>query len=518
MAFGFRVSTVRCSAVIALRRARRRGIAVALVTCTGTSLALAGPADTGSSRSVRFERNVWQQLTDWLAGPPAPPVQFGAACASIAQLPVIPAALAGPVAGPMPVLTNTCESLADTRADATGTAVGVASPGPNVVTLLRELRWQIRDHAAAERGSFLASDAVDGTASHVDRAQQSTEPPAMSPPDCSPGGGCETRAVMPAAGTDTLAPVHPLASIATQRTSVWTILGFLLWPMLVVVLVFVVGWALKRWFRYDKSLLRAARAGLRRGRFHVEYQPVVGVRRARCVGVEALLRWDNEKYGALGPAHYMEFIESSSLIGPMTRFVLSRAAQDLREISAPKSLYLGVTAPASYLVSSAFIGDLGDIGSLGLPPLILKIGAGSATKFRKRLVPMMAQARDKGIRFALSGLRPTDVGFELPADMTFEMVKIDREVLGMDPDERSRQISALTSMGHEMGAVVVVEGIENAAHHNIARASRAEFGQGFFYSRALGARQLKAFLQTVNAPSSKAAGAATVLGWRVRNF
>jgi EAL domain-containing protein (putative c-di-GMP-specific phosphodiesterase class I) len=288
--------------------------------------------------------------------------------------------------------------------------------------------------------------------------------------------------------------------------------------MLGVVLVIVVGWVLKRWFRYDRSLLRAARAGLRRGRFHVEYQPVVGVRRARCVGVEALLRWDNEKYGALGPAHYMEFIASSSLIGPMTRFVLSRAAQDLREIGAPKSLYLSVTAPASYLVSSAFIADLGDVDSLGRPPLILKIGAGSARKFRKRLVPMMAQARDKGLRFALSGVRPTDVGLELPADMTFEMVKIDREVLGMDPDERTRQINALTSMGHDMGAVVVVEGIENAAHHNIARASRAEFGQGFFYSRALGASQLKAFLQTANTSSSKPAGAATVLAWRVRNF
>jgi EAL domain-containing protein (putative c-di-GMP-specific phosphodiesterase class I) len=493
-------------------------MAVVLVTCTGTSLALAGPADTGSSRSVRFERNVWQQLTDWLAGPPAPPVQFGAACASIAQLPVIPAALAGPVAGPMPVLTNTCDSMDETRADATGTAAAMASSGPNVVTLLRELRWQISDHAAAERGGLLASDAVAGTASRVDRAEQPQDPPAMPTPDCSLGRGCETQAVSPSIDTDTLVSVQPSASTATQRTSVWTILGFILWPVLVVVLVVVVGWALKRWFRYDKSLLRAARAGLRRGRFHVEYQPVVSVRRARCVGVEALLRWDNEKYGTLGPAHYMEFIESSSLIGPMTRFVLSRAAQDLREIGAPKSLYLGVTAPASYLVSSAFIADLGDVGSLGLPPLMLKIGAGSVRKFRKRLIPMMAQARDKGMRFALSGLRPTDVGIELPPDMTFEMVKIDREVLGMDPDERSGQISALTSMGHEMGAVVVVEGIENAAHHGIARASRAEFGQGFFYSRALGASQLEAFLETANAPSSKPAGAATMLGWRVRNF
>jgi EAL domain-containing protein (putative c-di-GMP-specific phosphodiesterase class I) len=518
MAFGFPVSTVRCGAFIALRRASSRGFAVVLVICAGTSLALAGPPETDSSRSLSFERNVWQQLTDWLAGPPAPPIRFGSACATIALLPAIPAALAGPVAGPMPLPTNTCDSLDDTRGDATSTAAAMASLGPNVVTLLRELRWQISDHAAAERNGLLASDAVAGTASWFDRAEQSPEPPAMSPPDCSLGTGCETQATSPSIDTDTRVPVQPSASTATHTTSVWTISGFILWPILVAVLVVLVGWVFKRWFRYDKSLLRAARAGLRRGRFHVEYQPVVGVRRGRCVGVEALLRWDNEKYGALGPAHYMKFIESSSLIGPMTRFVLSRAAQELREIGAPKSLYLGVTAPASYLVSTAFIRDLGEVGALGLPPLILKIEPGSARKFRKRLIPMMAQARDTGVRFALSDVRLTDIGLELPADMTFEMVKLDREVLGINPDDRSRQISALTSMGHEMGAVVVVEGIENAAHHNIARASRAEFGQGFFYSRALGAGRLKAFLQTANAASSKPAGAATVLGWRVRNF
>lgn len=518
MAFAFPVSTIRGSALIALRRASERGLAVVLVICTCTSFALAGPANTGSGPILTIERNVWQQLTDWLAGPPAPPIRFGSACASIAELPVVPAVLAGPVAGPMPVRTNTCDSLKDMRDVAIGTAAAKAGSGPNVVTLLREVKWQISDQEAAERNRLPASDAVAGITSPADGAEQSPDQPAMSAPDCSVSRSCETQAISPLVGADTLAPAGDPAATATQRTSAWTLLGFVLWPMLAAVMVVVVGWALKRWLRYDKSLLRAARAGLRRGEFHLEYQPVVGVRRARCVGFDALLRWDNQKYGALGPAHYMEFIENSNLIGPMTRFVMSRAAQELREIGAPKSLYLGVTAPASYLVSSAFIAHLGDVDSLGLPPLILKIGAGSARKFKKRLIPMMAQAREKGMRFALSAVRPTDVGPELPPEMAFEMVKIDRDVLGKDPDERSRQISVLTRMGHEMGAVVVVEGIENSAHHNVARASRAEFGQGFFYSRALGASRLKEFIETVNAPSSKRAGAATVLGWRVRNF
>lgn len=518
MAFGITVSTVRHRASVALRRAPEQGLAILLVVCTCTSLALAGQADASSGPILRSERNVWQQLTDWLAGPPVPPIRFGSDCASIAQLPLVPAALAGPDAGPMPVLKNSCDSLEGVRDVDLGNEATSVRSGPKVTSLLGEVQWQISDRAAAQRYGLPVSDATAGIASRADWAEQTPEPAAMPVPDCSSDSGCETRPISASTDADTPAPEIPSATTATQSTPAWDTMGFVVWPILVAVVIAVAVWALRRWFRYDKALLRAARAGLRRGEFHLEYQPVVAVRRGRCVGVDALLRWDNQKYGALGPAHFMEFIENSNLIGPMTRFVLSRAAQELREIGAPKSLYLGVTAPASHLVSSAFIAYLGDVGSLGLPPVILKIAASSVRKLKKRLIPMMLKARDKGVRFALSAVGPTDFGPELQAEMTFEMLKIDRNVLGMDPDERSIQIGALTRMGHEMGAVVVVEGIENPAHHNVARASRAEFGQGFFYSRALGASRLKIFLEAANAPSSKPGGAATVLGWRVRNF
>ncbi|WP_345815226.1 EAL domain-containing protein [Paraburkholderia sp. PREW-6R] len=518
MAFGSPVTSVRRSTSIAFTYASRRRFAIVLVVCAGSSLAFAGPPEADSSRSLSSERNVWQQMTDWLAGPPAPPIYFGSACVSIAPLPLVPAAIAGPVAGPTPPQAITCDSLDDTLAEATDDAAATDSSVPVAVTLLTQLPWPISAHPVTVAGGPPASGAAIPVVLRIDRVEQSPESPTMPPPDCLQGKGCEASTLPTSIGTGTAASVSPSPSTATQRFPVWNILRFVWWPILLAVLIVVAGWALKkRWFRYDESLLRAARAGLRRGEFHVEYQPIVNVRRRTCAGVEAFLRWDNPQYGALGPAHYMQFIENSSLIGPMTQFVVSRAAQELREIGAPKSLFVAINAPASYLMSSAFIADLGDVGSIGLPLLVLKVGAGSAMKFRKRLTPIMAQARNRGLRFALSATSRTDVGPELPADMRFEMVKIDREVLAMDADERSRQLSALTSMGHEMGAMVVVEGIEHAAHHNIARASLAEFGQGFFYSRALGASGLKAFLGAANAPSSAEAGAWTTRGWWIRH-
>lgn len=510
MEFAFLVSPFTGSAFIALFRTLRRAAVVVLVTWAGASLAHVGPAESAASGGHTEAGNVWQRLTEWFADLQPPSLHFGTACTPIARLPDMPAAIAGPVASPMLLAPLACDLLDDTGPDATSTAPVIVSMGPTVAALHKELRWQMSYNAAAERGGILASDVVV--------AFESPESPATATADCMLDGGCGTRAASPSNGAERLAGAR-LSAGTTRRASARTILGHVLWLTILILLAVTAGWALRIWFRYDKSLLRAARAGLRRGEFHVEYQPVFGVRRARCVGIEALLRWDNQKYGALGPAHYMEFIENTSLIGPMTRFVLSSAARDLREIGASKSLYLGVTAPSSYLLSSAFTADLADVGSLGLPPLILKVSASSVRRFKKRLIPVMAQAREKGVRFALSVARHPDCGLALPPDIRFELVKIDRAVLGLDPDERARQLDALTRMGHDLGAAVVVEGIENSTHHDVARASRAEFGQGFFYSRALGASRLKGFLETANAPpSSNRAGAATVLGWRVRNF
>lgn len=237
MAFGFPVSTKRRRAFIALRRASRRVIAPVLVTCAGTSVAVAGAVDARPSRSIAFERNVWQPPTYWLADPPAPPIRFGAACATIAQFPDLPAALAGPVAVPAPVVIDTCNLLDEMRSDATDTAAAMTNSGWHVVALFREPRWQIGDHVAAEPNGLLASDAVASTMSRRDSAEQPPELPTMSTPDCALGGDCETPTVAPSIDTATRASVQLSASAATQSISVWTKLGLILWAILVVVLV-----------------------------------------------------------------------------------------------------------------------------------------------------------------------------------------------------------------------------------------------------------------------------------------
>jgi hypothetical protein len=122
-----------------------------------------------------------------------------------------------------------------------------------------------------------------------------------------------------------LSPTHASAGLEVHR---WSPTFWILLSATLIGVLGVVFWLLrKKWFGARETLLRAARSGLKRGEFYLEYQPIVNLRQGKCVGVEALLRWDNFEFGAVGPGHYMPYIEQSSLIGPITRFVLRQGGR-----------------------------------------------------------------------------------------------------------------------------------------------------------------------------------------------
>lgn len=103
--------------------------------------------------------------------------------------------------------------------------------------------------------------------------------------------------------------------------------------------------------------MRAAKVGLKRGEFRLE-QPVISLREGKCVRVEALIRWNNMEYGSLGPLHYMRRLEHTTLIGPLTRFVLSTAARELGPLAAAKSLYIGINVSATHVENETFVSDV----------------------------------------------------------------------------------------------------------------------------------------------------------------
>ncbi|WP_062092692.1 EAL domain-containing protein [Caballeronia udeis] len=459
-------------------------------------------------------------------GEPAPAVEtsvrFGAACALPISLSLIPASLAGPDASPVFPLNRVCDSLRDAFAEGSENAVSSASE-----PLLARLEWS----APSQTFLFTLERRLDSSDSGWSPGNnENAVAPVADRPEDRPVEFAEDRPTADHSPCSTSPPcnAHPSSAVSqeeappAERTAFATpsitagsnalvrIRSRLLWPLLLA-LVAAVGWLLcKRWNRYDIALIRAARTGLRRREFHLEYQPVVSLRQGRCVGVEALLRWDNVAFGSLGPDHYMPFIEKSSLIGRLTQFVMSTATREISAIPESKSLYVGINMSAAQLLSPGFMEDLRDAIPASEPTVILELDKGDVTETGPQLARVMTSARALGVQFALSGIGPSFTDLRWHSQSDFEMFKIDRAIFELTPYERSRHFESIISMAHRLDAVVVVEGVETAVQHAAVRATQAEFGQGFFYGRALSISRLAAFLAS--------GGGATILAWRIRKY
>ena len=94
---------------------------------------------------------------------------------------------------------------------------------------------------------------------------------------------------------------------------------------------------------------RDIRAGLKKGEFFLEYQPIVALESGDCVGCEALLRWRRGGQ-VVGPYDFIPLTEDSSLGGLLTYHVVETAARELGPwLLAHPHLFIGINVPPSLL-------------------------------------------------------------------------------------------------------------------------------------------------------------------------
>jgi EAL domain-containing protein (putative c-di-GMP-specific phosphodiesterase class I) len=274
-------------------------------------------------------------------------------------------------------------------------------------------------------------------------------------------------------------------------------LNRLLLMVSVVVLILALltlAWALTmllyvRWFSQQAALDRAVRRGLSRNEFHLDYQPVFYTKTRKCIGLEAVLRWENVTYGLRGESWYTGKLAAPRSTAKLVEFVLSDAERELRSIAHGRKLYLMVNLWASCLASRE---------CLRIVKARMKSFTSSHVVFVIRAddVPgqleSLAQLRQEKIRVALSGVRTTTSLSTslLPTD--FEFVKVDREVMGLDEPERARTLREIASIGRQLDIAVVADGVEGIGQYRAVEDARIELTQGFFLGKAVPAHQLPA--------------------------
>ncbi len=260
---------------------------------------------------------------------------------------------------------------------------------------------------------------------------------------------------------------------------------------------------------YDTAVQRLVREGdlrmaLERREFHLHYQPVVSLIDGRMTGVEALLRWQHPRHGAIPPLDFIPAAESSGLIVPIGEWVVAEATHQLREWRARHPEAAGFTMAINVAVPQLQSKGLIDVvtGALadnGLQPvdLVLEITESAMSEHYVLMATLWALRR-LGVALALDDF---GTGYSSLARLRLfpvQKVKIDRsfvQEIGRDSGEAVLPAATL-ALAHGLGLHAVAEGIETVAQFQFMRDHGCEEAQGHLLSRAVDACTIATMLDS----------------------
>ena len=252
--------------------------------------------------------------------------------------------------------------------------------------------------------------------------------------------------------------------------------------------------------RDDGDLAAELALAIERGEFRLEYQPIVRLGSGALAGAEALVRWRHPRRGTIPPAEFLPLAESAGLISGIGNFVLEEACRTA--VSWPKPAdrpaFVSVNVVPQQLAdgnwSDYVLGVLTDAG-LAASELVLEMtgGAGeSAGAIESSLVGL----REAGVRFALDDFGHATTLHDVKL-LPVDLVKLDREfVAGVDgpPTEAAFALSLL-GLADARGIEVVAKGIESREQAWRLAELGCRYGQGYFFSKPLGASGILAVLR-----------------------
>ena len=250
------------------------------------------------------------------------------------------------------------------------------------------------------------------------------------------------------------------------------------------------------------------RHALARHEFLLHYQAKVNLASGAITGAEALLRWMHPEWGMVKPERFVPIAEECGLIVPIGRWVLREAcAQAKRWDDAglhPNSVAVNLSAVE--FRHRNFLNDLRIIlRETGLNPSCLQLEITESVLMQdvKSSTAILNELKQIGVQLAVDDFGTGYSSLSYLKQFPIDILKIDQSFvqdLGSTPqlgaDSEGVIVSAVIALGTTLKQQVVAEGIEEEMQLAFLKARHCAEGQGFFFSRPLGAEQFAALLAT----------------------
>ena len=257
------------------------------------------------------------------------------------------------------------------------------------------------------------------------------------------------------------------------------------------------------------SMLGDLRAAIENRDLHLHLQPKLDLNTGVIVGAEALVRWTHPVRGVVSPGQFVRVAEDTGLIKQLTDLMLHEGISNLRRIH-DRGYHLGLSVNLS--THDLLDRRLADrvqhhlaVHNVDPTMLTLEITESSLLIDAPRSRATINELNDVGVSLSIDDFGTGYSSLSYLRRLPVSELKIDQSfVANVLIDEQDDVIVRSTiDLGHNLGLVVVAEGVENNEVLERLRGLGCDIAQGYCISRPLAPAHFLSWLATTGHPSRR---------------
>lgn len=239
--------------------------------------------------------------------------------------------------------------------------------------------------------------------------------------------------------------------------------------------------------RYRLRLEEDLRRAVENRELYLEYQPRFAVGSGKVVALEALLRWNHPQKGILSAHNFITIAEDTGLIFAIGYWAIRRACEDLQRLKSDAAIdiKMAINLSARQFRDEAMVQQVANIfAETGVNPRQIEFEL-TETALMENIDMVglcMRPLSYFGVTFALDDFGTGSSSFLHLQRLPIAALKIDSQFMTDLLRRRSerRLVSAMINLAHNLGKVVVAEGVENASQQKWLADEGCDQMQGYF--------------------------------------
>lgn len=254
----------------------------------------------------------------------------------------------------------------------------------------------------------------------------------------------------------------------------------------------------KRVLLLDNELRKA----IENDSFELHYQPKVSVTTGAIVGVEALVRWQNEKLGFVSPGEFIPYAEETGLIIPISECIINRACQDYLKLKSKniKNMPIALNISSIHFHQSNFIESIMQILERNNCPahyFEIELTERTVMNSEKETIRKLVLLKQLGFKLSIDDFGTGYSSLSYLVQFPLNYLKIDRSFIQhiCSLDDKQAVVDAIIQMAHRLHMKVIAEGVEQREQVQLLRKMGCDMIQGYYYSKPLPLDEFIEFLE-----------------------